>query len=215
MRYFTKWNIVAIIVLTLAIVIGVMTFLTTPSSFGEADPAIGVLEETDEELEALDRDRNFRCDNKHWERTIGVGMATYGWMEIDARACYRKLSLANNPGQIIRRKSSMSVHFYNNGYGQTSGINWGHSSPYRTTTASNVWRESLGIHSWWRQCLNVLGQNVCGPTGDFVPYWEYNSPYLTNRCGGDYCKTWYLYLHEGEPGQAAGSYDNNFWWEKR
>lgn len=158
---------------------------------------------------------NMRCDSQRWTRYLGMnGEPIYARMEVQARVCWKTFDSKNNPGGIVRKKSRFNVAFYNTALGATMGTRWNHSWKYRIQ-GSNRWIEIIGRHSWWRNCINVLGQSICGPAGDFVPYVRFYSPYITEpRMHNGIKKNWKLFFHEGEPGKAAGNYDRTIYISK-
>ena len=197
-----KADIVGWTVTSLVIAIVVGTYLTAPGNTPNANAG------------HHRASSNINCDSKSYTRYLGMGNGpVLARMEVSARVCWRKFDV-NYAGQIVRRKSELHISFYNTGWGDTGGWRFAHSGRYRLMS-SNTFVEVQGAHSWTRQCLSVLGQSVCGATADFVPYVKFMSPMITEpHMDNGIRKNWHFGFHEGEPGQNAGSYDDNIYIRK-
>jgi len=159
---------------------------------------------------------NFNCDKNRFIRYVGVGRhPILTRMEVTARVCWREFHLKRNPGQIVQKKSRMHVNFYNTSWGDTGGWHF-NSVDHRTRMyGAEGWDERLGVDSWTKQCLNILGQSVCGPTANFVPVVEFLSPYLTEpRMHNGIHKNWTFMWYCGEINGNCGSFDNNVYIKK-
>lgn len=189
------WVIAFIVISTL-----VATFLTTPGSTPDAQAQ-------------SHRSDTVACDGHTFTRYIGMGRSpVLARAEITMHACWRRSN-----GEVIPRKSSLNVRFYNTGWGDTQGATFNEMEKWRpgnttyNATYQTKYRETRAEHVGLRQCVNVLGQRVCGPTADFSLGVIFTSPYLSkpsSHSDGSPDR-WDFVWFIGEPDQKPGSFDDN------
>lgn len=151
----------------------------------------------------------YNCDNHTYR--FGVGVAPYSsptaHARLKAHACYwtkQARGKHHATGQIIRPKTSSTIKWEKTGFGQTVGFSvWNHEK-YRTTLGKqNPWTESMGHWSQFHQCYMLCFTD----TGNFVPFWEYNSPFLIKHSALHRSDRWNFHWHEGAPGEPARGED--------
>lgn len=150
----------------------------------------------------------YNCD--HHTYKFGVGVAPYSsptaHARLNAHVCYwtKRAKGRHYTGQIIRHKTASTIKWEKTGFGQSVGFSvWNHEK-YRTNVANNgPWTESIGHWSQFHQCYKLCFTD----TGNFVPFWEYNSPFLIKHSALRRSDRWNFHWHEGAPGEPARGED--------
>lgn len=181
------WSVVIILIPALAVV--AISLVTSVAHASHKHPA-------------------YNCDSHTYKFGVGVSpySGTTAHARVKAHACYwTKRAKGNHyTGQIIRNKTTSTIKWERTGFGQSIGFSvWNHEK-YRTVLArQNPWTESIGHWSQFHQCYAMCFTD----TGNFVPFWEYNSPFLIKHSALTRSDRWNWHWHEGEPGKDAKGED--------